>query len=388
MCFMIIKKKSVLIFQLVMVHYRAAVFKLLGEKFGAIICFGGRGSSHSNVPLIDNPDFPHYRVRDCFPFANKTALAFQDVITPLFKFTPRVVITEFSLGILTNWLFFLLKPFFKYKLILWCHGYNTKVGFNPEKRFLDKIRVWCMNNADAVLLYSTNDQKLIKPYLKISDKIFVAQNTLDTKRLIRIRETLEQIGKEEIKEKIGLKEKCNLIFVGKLLEEKELDRLIDVFRIVSQQIKSIGLYIIGEGHMWDKLKKMSEGLRVVFMRSVIDELQLGEFLFASDLMVVPGYVGLGVVHSFCFDTPVVSQASGVYGPFHSPEIEYVIDGKTGFLVEYGNNNEMADRILNYLCNMGLQREMKEEIRSIVENKCSVDKMIEGFGEAIGYVDKG
>lgn len=183
--------------------------------------------------------------------------------------------------------------------------------------------------------------------------------------------------------------------MGRLLKEKEPDRLIDVYKIISKKIDNIELHIVGNGPMMEelkvktkKLKDEDKNLKIRFWGAITDDEMTGKMLYASDLMVMPGYLGLSIVHSFCFDCPVVSQKQGVNGPFHSPEIEYVIEGKTGFLTPYDNNELMAEIIIDYLLDEAKPNEMKQEIRKMVEKVCSLDNMIKGFSEAIDYVKAG
>ncbi|GAI11692.1 unnamed protein product, partial [marine sediment metagenome] len=195
-------------------------------------------------------------------------------------------------------------------------------------------------------------------------------------------------GKETIKREINFKKKYNLIYLGRLLKEKEPDRLLDVFKIVSRKLKFVELHFVGDGPLYSKLLEKSVGLNVRFWGSISDNVFLGKLLFSSDIMIIPGYMGLSVVHSFCFDCPVVTQKQGKEGPFHSPEIEYLINGKTGFLVEYGNNGKMATVISNYLLGpKDIKNKFKDNIRKMIEDKCSIDNMIDGFKKAIDFCQK-
>jgi len=385
------KISVILIFQRTLAHYRLGIFREINKVTGAILCFGKNGPKGTFLSKV-RPDFKYYQVRDYYPIRKKDTFVVQDILTPLFKFKPTVVITEFALGIISNYLLLLLRPFLRYKLILWSHGYNRKKGFHPQKSFADKLRVWWMNRADAVILYGQEGKKIVAPYIKDNKKIFVAQNTLDTISLLKIRDRLDKVGKEGVKKQIGFTKRYNLIYMGRLLKEKEPDRLIDVYKIISKKIDNIELHIVGNGPIMGelktkikKLKNEDKNLKIRFWGVVTDDVMSGMMLYASDLMVMPGYLGLSVVHSFCFDCPVVSQKQGVNGPFHSPEIEYVIDGKTGFLVPYDNNELMAETIVEYLLDKVKLNEMKQEIRNMVEKVCSLDNMINGFREAIEYI---
>ncbi len=381
----------ILVFQRTLTHYRLGVFREINKATGAILCFGKKGPKGTYLSRVE-PDFPHLKIGDFYPFSKIDTLAFLDIFTPLFEFKPTVVIAELALGIMSNYLLLGLRPSLRYKLILWSHGYNRKKGFHPEKSVVDKLRVWWMNKADAVILYGQEGKKMFVPHIKDNKKIFVAQNTLDTPTLLKIRDKLDKIGKKEVKKQLGFTKRYDLIYMGRLLKEKEPDRLIDVYKIISKKIDSIELHIVGNGPMMGelkaktrKLKDEDRNLKIRFWGAITDDEVTAKMLYASDLMVMPGYLGLSIVHSFCFHCPVVSQKQGVNGPFHSPEIEYVIDGKTGFLTPYDNNKLMAEIIIDYLLDEAKSKEMKQKTKKMIEKVCSLDNMIRGFSEAIGYV---
>lgn len=378
-------RKKIIFFQRVAVPYREAVFRELNKIADIIVCFGKNGPPYGFHPQA-KLEFPHYKINDWYPIPANEALAIQDVITPLFKFKPDIVIVEFSFLILSNWLVLFLRLILKYKVILWSQGYNRKLGFDPKKNLLDKIRVWWMNNADAVILYTKGCRDVIVPYLGRQEKLFVAQNTLDTIMLIQERQRLEHIGKENIKKGTGFNTKYNLIYFGRLIKDKEPDRLINVFRIISSQLDSVALQIVGDGPMLGDLKLSSKDLNVKFWGNITSDADLSRMMFSCDMMVIPGYLGLAIVYAFCFGIPVVSQKNTYQGPFHSPEIEYVIENKTGFLVERGNDSKMANVISNYLKDDRLKESMKREIQDLVDERCSIEKMIAGFKQALEYVN--
>ena len=381
------KANIILIFQRTLPHYRLSTFNAIHKAIGAILCFGKSGPEKTFLSKAV-PDFEHCRVRDLYPIPSKETLVYLDVVSPLLRYKPTIVITGFALGILSNWLLLFLRPFFRYKLILWFIGYHKKAGFHPEKSFKDRMRIWWMNEADAILLYEQKDKTLLSRYVKYPDKIFVAQNTLNTTDLLRIKDRLVQETKRRVKERIRFLCKYNLIFVGCLLRDKNPDFLLDVFKIVQQKINDVALHYVGNGPMMEELKIKSEQLKidnVKFWGAIDDDERIGELLFASDLMVVPGYVGLCSVHSFCFDTPVCTRSDGIHGPFHGPEIEYVVDSKTGFLVPYREKEKMAEIIVNYLCDRKKQVYMRSRIKWVVKNVCNIDRMVEGFKKAVDYV---
>jgi len=377
----------ILIFQRILTNYRFNIFKKLNEEVGTVLCLGKNGPKNTFL-LKNEPDFEHILIKDFYPFRGKEMLVLQDIFTPIFRYKPKIVIIEFALSIISNWFILFLRPFLKYKIILWSHGYNRKTGFNTKKYLSDRLRRYWFNKADAIILYSHNDKKMIRPFVLEDEKIFVASNTLDTKKLLKIRDKLEKISKKIIKKEMGLEKKYNIIYLGRLLREKEPGRLLDVFKILSDKIKSIELHIIGNGLLYSELLKKSNGLNVRLWGSISDDIVIGKLLFSSDLMIIPGCVGLSNVYSLCFDCPVVTQKQSKNGPFHGPEIEYLINGETGFLVEYGNDNRIASVVLNYLFSRkDVKNRFRNNIRNMVKEKCSIDNMMDGFKKAIDYCKK-
>lgn len=377
----------ILFFQRTLPRYQLSLFERLNKSLGIVLCFGKKGPPNTFLSKAQ-PDFPHCQINDYYPFPGKENVVIQDVISPLLKFKPDIIILEFTLSILSNWLLFLLKPFLKYKIILRSHGWNRKIGFFPKKSFVDKGRIWLMNKADALIVYSQEGKDGISKYLDDPEKIFIGHNSLDVNRLIKIRDGLEKIGRENIKREVGFKEKYNLIYIGRILKDKEPDRLIDVLRIIKSRLDSVELCIAGDGPLLEELKDKCRDLNINFRGAVIDDLAMGKLLFASDLMVMPSRLGLSIVHSFCFDIPVLSQKVGENGVSHGPEIEYLKDGKTGFLTAYGDNELMAKTAIDYFLNDQQKQYMKKEIRRAVTEQCGFDRMIEGFSKAVDYAKGG
>ena len=122
-----------------------------------------------------------------------------------------------------------------------------------------------------------------------------------------------------------------------------------------------------------------------FHGSVHDPVINGALLYISNIMVIPGYLGLSVNHAFCFDCPVISFKEKKGYPAHSPEAEYVINNKTGFLVEEHKPEAMAEAINKLLINKELEIEIKKNVRDAIENNLTLEKMVSGVIDCINYV---
>ncbi len=99
-------------------------------------------------------------------------------------------------------------------------------------------------------------------------------------------------------------------------------------------------------------------------------------------MIMPGFVGLAINHAFNFDCPVVTfQQKG-----NGPEIEYLKNNETGYIVETHSIENMALIISEYLDSSDIQFQMRKNIRNEIETICSIENFIEGFLNAIKFVN--
>lgn len=302
---------------------------------------------------------------------------------------PKVVIHEFAIGILSMYATYLRCRLKNIKFILYSHGYNRKQGFFPLNSWRDKLRLYFLNQADAVIVYGQYDKSLLGQYIN-NDKIFVAQNTLDTRNLLRICHSLENEGKEKLKKRIGFNHKFNIVFIGRLIQDKRPEIVIDALGILVDYFKmDVALHYVGNGDMISQLKEKvkNSGLNdnVIFHGAIHNETITGEILYSADMMVMPGYLGLSVNHAFCFNCPVMSFEQQENGLFHSPEVEYVIDGETGFLLKNHTSNSIAEILNLYFNDTSMQFNFKENINSMVSEVFPVEKMVQGFEDAITYV---
>lgn len=376
---------KVIYVQRIFVNYRKGIYDLLSKKIKLYLV---HGNSKSDIKTIST----NYSVEVNELATNgKNPLIFLNTFNVLFKLKPEVVIHEFSIRILSMPLMYLFCRIKKIKFILYSHGYNRRKGFLPESRLLDKYRLWLLQLADAVILYGQYDKQLLSEYVQ-SEKIFVAQNTLDTPYLNEIASRLAIVSQKNIKEKLNFNAKFNIVFIGRLLVDKNVDMIIKAISIMIKEYHlDVFLHIVGSGEMDTSLRNMVKEYRlessVKFYGAIHDDNISGEILYASDIMVMPGYLGLSVNHAFCFNCPVLSFEQQENGPFHSPEVEYVIDGKTGFLLKEHTEFAIALTLKDYFTDKHLQNEFKVNIRNMVKNVFPIEKMVDGIVDAVNYVTR-
>ncbi|MDQ3019390.1 MAG: glycosyltransferase [Bacteroidota bacterium] len=381
-------KTKILILQRILPHYRVGFFKKFCEKFqGTKIIYG---QPYNFEPLQNaaslNEDYFIEKKNYYFDKAGRIFLS--GVYTHIFKYRPEIIISVFNVGNLNIYILFILKKFFKFKIILWSFGYDPLKGFNPGKRFADKVRLFLSQRADAVIFYWGQGRSIAAKFSKKTEHYFVAPNTLDTVRQIELKERFDMTGKEKIKPELGVKEKFHFVYVGRLLKDKQVDLLLKAFAIIENEKHDCRLTIIGDGPESENLKKLSNELElqnIFFAGEILDEETTGKWIYISEAFIMPGRLGLSVVHAFCYGTPVISMKKENF--FHGEGVGYLKDSVNGFLVKDGDANQIAEKMMHIILTPELLKKLKQNAFDTIKNEASIENMLGGFEKAIRYVQE-
>jgi glycosyltransferase involved in cell wall biosynthesis len=373
-----------LIFQQIVPSYRVPVFRAMYNRFNSLLCHSTNNRSSKIASAVHKIDFPHKVIR------NYDLLGTWQVVTPtLYKLKPDIVIAGVAATNFTFLKILLLKYVFHYKLIAWGHGVHNKELNNQFPGLRGRLMKYYFDKADAIIFYSENRKKIVEKILpSLSNKMFIAQNTLDLSEIKTIYNDLQVLGKVAVKKELGANFNAtyNLIFIGRLLKNKRLDMLIDVINILAEKC-DVALHIIGCGEEEVAIKNHPLYKKKIFHYGAIyDDKITGKFLYASDLFVMPGYVGLSLIHAFAYGIPVVTCIQEITGPFHSPEIEYLKANYNGIL---SNNNpyDMANDIQIALNDSDKMALLNKNALITAYEQCTLEKMLAGFEQAINFVNR-
>ena len=372
-------KDKLVVVQRVLPHYGKPVFDRLAAMYDMTLLHGEvTQAGYNEVSASYSIKVPF------FQYSNSTSHIFLFTLGQINKIKPAVIIYENSVGILSLPFTLIYSRLKGIKFILWGHGYNRDKGFDPQSSILDKVRLWYMKMADAVLFYGQEGKTTLSKYID-GNKLFVAPNTLDTDELLKVKEELVYEGKENIKNRLGLTFKYNILYIGRLIKSKSPEKLLVLFKYFRSTLQQdIGIHYVGDGEMKNKLQEISVEMgcerNIVFHGAMYDDKRAGEYLFVSDLMIQPGAMGLAINHAFCFECPVVSFESQMHGP----EIEYLIPNQTGYLAKMDDYIDMSAWVEKYLMDAEMQINIKKEINYMIQNVCSIGQMLAGIKLAVEY----
>ena len=102
------------------------------------------------------------------------------------------------------------------------------------------------------------------------------------------------------------------------------------------------------------------------------------YLMLGKLMLMPGAVGLAVLDAFCLEVPLVT----IDVPYHGPEIEYLVDGTNGVIVERGSDaRRYAAVVAELLIDDDARARLQEGCRESRE-RYSIECMAQRFADGV------
>lgn len=191
----------------------------------------------------------------------------------------------------------------------------------------------------------------------------------DTYRLFEIKKEIQVIPNfiEIDKTEISKKTPCSrelmaqnneriITHISNFRKVKRIDDVIRIFYIIQQQIPA-KLMMVGDGPEKENAEKLCDELnisnKVIFFGN---SNEIDKILCYSDLFLLPSETesfGLAALEAMACGVPVISTNSGGL-----PEVN--VNGKTGFLSDVGNVNEMSQNAISLLLNDDILSEFKNQ----------------------------
>lgn len=139
-----------------------------------------------------------------------------------------------------------------------------------------------------------------------------------------------------------------LVSVGRLHPVKNFKTLIDVFSLVHNELPEASLSIVGGGDEYSELKARAAECGLddcVSFTGMVSSPEVMAQLISSDIYVMTS-------HTECFPMVLLEAASAGLPliAFDVPvgPASIIKDGENGFLIEYANKQQMADKIISML----------------------------------------
>ncbi len=213
------------------------------------------------------------------------------------------------------------------KIALWGHG---RTYTKEMSRLQEAAKHAVTRQADWFFAYTEQGAAHVASRGFPSSRTTVLHNCTDTTELAAARKRAESPGTPEHAEAAELRGRHRLVpgrtalFVGGLDAPKRIPFLLHCARRLGTSVPGFRLLVAGDGADRGRVEAAAcatdSPVVALGHRTGRDMALLGA---VSDLMLMPGRVGLCAVDSFALRTPIVTTD----WPWHAPEFEYLEHGR-------------------------------------------------------------
>lgn len=246
------------------------------------------------------------------------------------------------------------------KTVIHLHAAEIETWYNNLSEKKKKKVTWYFNNADKILILGENWRPFMERILgeENKSKIEVVYNAVNVP-----------------KTNLYNPNATNILFYGMLIKRKGIHDLFEAFNVAKDKIpENIKLYVYGDDT--EKLinclmDKYNTDNRIVYGGWLKKDDQREVYL-NTILHILPSYnegLPMSILETMAYGIPNISTNIAAIP-------EAIDDGFNGFLVEPGNINLLANRIIQ-ICNDSL---LREKFSKEVYDKChsifSIDKQID------------
>jgi glycosyltransferase involved in cell wall biosynthesis len=175
--------------------------------------------------------------------------------------------------------------------------------------------------------------------------------------------------------KYNIKDGFNLIYAGRISQDKELDFLVEVYRALIKKRDDINLIIAGDGPYLKEMKAKTKAFERIVFTNQIEHSTTPELYSSADLLVFPSTTdtfGMVVLEAQACGVPAVVSSIG--GPK-----DIIVDYKTGLIAHAYVLHDWVDKIEFLMkmteTNAARYAKMKDESRQNVLRYYDWNKVI-------------
>lgn len=365
-------------------EYRVPVYVELAKRDGInLIAYFGKGTKTGSSKNAN--DYSELKIKKLFtiriPLPRKIYRVWHPTLFyHLIKDSIDVIIVEPTTNMFNNIFSFLYCKIFKKKFIWYEVGGSQ--NYSMLRKVIRPIEKLMIYNSDAFITYNSSaDEYLLSLGIK-KEKIFRAQNSIDTSKAKEELKKYAEIAINE-REELGLKNYFIVNYTGGIEKRKKLELLFDAVKYIELEGLNIACFVVGDGYALEYYKqyvKNNNINNVYFWGRKIEDVY--KYFAMTDLFVLPSEGGLLINDAFSVGKPIIATEEAVSGG--KSVQDYIENGYNGFIIEKNNSEELAKLIKKIMLDKELYNRLCEgSIYS--NNKFSIKNMVDGIEKAIHYV---
>jgi glycosyltransferase involved in cell wall biosynthesis len=382
------KKHKVIIVQRTCPHYMVPIYQRIAQLSNVdLLVYYGYYMNKRYEKLKNTEVITEFKNKKLFTISFPIKLRnqifpvfiFPTLLPHLFKDKPNVIICEGEANLINDFIIFVYSKVKQIPYIWWSLGRIRANKPSILRKSLNPLIRFLLNHSSAILGYSSFTKNFYSQEYKIKkDKIFVAYNCVDTDKVKTNIEKFKPFIQKE-KEKLGLINKKIILFVGSFSTEKKIENLILAYELIKKEQPNVALLLVGDGETKKKMESLVKEKQltdVIFVGRKIEDVSL--YFLIGDVFVLPGEGGLAINEAMIHGLPIVTV------PADGTELDMVIEGKNGYIVEKNNILELAKAVVKILGDDSLRSQMSIVSKELVNTKFNMNNMLANLSLCIKY----
>lgn len=354
-------------------HYREPIYMAIAKQFECHFYFGDKVATE--IKTFDYNKLPGFQKE----LKRKNLFGGFSWLKGIMGLSSKPYKTFIVTGepfCLSIWLFAILCRLKNKRVIAWTHGLYGK-----ENLLRKIIKIAFFKLFSHILTYNEYSRNLmIKEGFK-ADRISCIANSLNSNYQKEIRNTLK---KTDIYSSHFGNDLPVILYCGRIQKVKKLDILIYCTKKLNDEGIKCNLVFVGKDvdnvNISQLIKDRNIENHVWEYGPCYEESKLGELFYNAAVCVSPGNVGLTAIHSLTYGCPVITHDNF---SMQMPEFEAIENGVTGSFFKENCTEDLIGKIKIWIKKTDRERE-QARINAFkeIDRKWNIDYQIEVIKESI------
>jgi glycosyltransferase involved in cell wall biosynthesis len=360
-------------------HYRVKTFELFAQVFDAYFLFFSAGQERYWDPRhgLSVGNFPHHYLPgfNLLPNLRITPRLLHHLLVDDYDVVIKCINGRFALPVT-----FLIAKLRQKPFVLW-----TGIWHHPQTlfhRLTFPLTRFIYLRADAIVTYGTHVKQYLIELGVSGERIFPSYHATENELY---RRPVASQERERVRAQVGVETRPVILYVGRLVDEKGLDVLIDAVACVGDPEPV--LLLVGEGELRPGLRERCDERGVIAkFAGYIPNVELYRFYAVADVFVLPSVTtrtfkepwGLVVNEAMNQGVPVI--ATNAVGAAAGGLVKH---GETGLVVPERDVYALAAALRKLLREPDLRQRLGNAGRAHVL-KWDNRNMVKAYGQAAAF----
>lgn len=288
-----------------------------------------------------------------------------------------LVIVQQATRDLLNYVLFAHQAVGGPRVAFWGHG-RSFLATSALQNVSERVKRLLTSQSHWFFAYNDLTANVLVEGKYPRDRITVIANSVDTRSLEQARERVGSEDRHLLSRELELIGKHVGIYCGAMYREKRLSFLMETAVEIRSKMPDFELICVGGGVDQEIVSRAADEHAWIHYVGPQFGDDLARYFSLAHVFLLPGAVGLAVIDSFVFRTPLITTSTGLHGP----EIAYLDSGTNGVVVEGdGTGGTYASMVASVLGDEPLRQRLIEGCAESAQ-LYSVESMAGRFAEGV------